>query len=70
MTIFQQHLYGIVILNYFVSSGAGPSSDSPDFVFSHKHLAQMLSKVPEWARLSDTDRQKMGLDVDNDHEFW
>ncbi|XP_059483452.1 calpain-5-like [Neocloeon triangulifer] len=46
------------------------TSEKPDFVFTHKHLTQMLSKVPEWARLSEEERQKLGLAVDNDREFW
>ncbi|XP_065347969.1 calpain-5-like [Cloeon dipterum] len=53
-----------------VKEEAGGSSEQQDFVFTHKHLTQMLSKVPEWARLSDVDRQKLGLEVDNDREFW
>ncbi|CAB3359910.1 Hypothetical predicted protein [Cloeon dipterum] len=53
-----------------VKEEAGGSSEQQDFVFTHKHLTQMLSKVPEWARLTDVDRQKLGLEVDNDREFW
>lgn len=68
--MFYENLITLCDIFLFHSSGAGPSSESPDFVFTHKHLAQMLSKVPEWARLSATDRQKMGLEIDNDHEFW
>jgi hypothetical protein len=40
------------------------------FVFTHKHLSRMLSKVPEWSRLSDIEKQKMGLTIDDEREFW
>ena len=52
----------------YYSNGFG--SRSNNFVYSTSSLSRMLSRSPEWAGVSQKEKDKLGLTLKDDGEFW
>ncbi|XP_037074982.1 calpain-5-like isoform X2 [Pollicipes pollicipes] len=48
----------------------GAEGAGHDYVYPTQSLSHMLSRSPEWSKISDSEREKIGLTFDNDGEFW
>ena len=80
--LFFIFLYLFVFL--FLSRGASASSYEPpsyyangfgsrasnNFLYSTSSLSRMLSRSPEWAGVSQKEKEKLGLTLKDDGEFW
>lgn len=46
------------------------SAEQSDYAYSTSQLTRLLSKNPQWSRIRDTERERLGLTLDHDREFW
>ncbi|XP_021940250.1 calpain-5-like isoform X2 [Zootermopsis nevadensis] len=54
-----------------ISSAVSKSSaEQNDYAYSTPQLTRLLSKNPEWSRIKDTERERLGLTLDHEGEFW
>lgn len=51
------------------SIASNPESDG-DYAYSTSQLTRLLSKNPAWAKVRESERGRIGLNVDNENEFW
>jgi len=40
------------------------------FAYSTEHLLRLNSRSPEWAKISKSEKDKLGLTFEDDGEFW
>ncbi|PSN42970.1 Calpain-5 [Blattella germanica] len=46
------------------------SVEEGDYAYSTSQLTRLLSKNPEWSKVKDTERERLGLTLDHEGEFW
>lgn len=51
------------------SIASTPEADA-DYAYSTSQLTRLLSKNPAWAKMKEVDRGRLGLNIDNEGEFW
>ena len=51
-------------------SSRGTSSSQVIFVYSPEQLLRMNSRSPEWTKISNHEKEKLGLTFEDDGEFW
>jgi hypothetical protein len=65
-------------LDFGGASSSPPSYDSlngcgsryNNGLYNTSSLSRMLSRSPEWANVSEKDKEKLGLTLKDDGEFW
>ena len=58
---------------FFSFSGGlsmGRELSGRDFLYTCLSLTRLLSRSPEWANISESQREKLGLTFSDDGEFW
>ncbi|XP_069692223.1 calpain-5-like isoform X2 [Periplaneta americana] len=55
-----------------ISTGESKSNDveEADYAYSTSQLTRLLSRNPEWSKIKDTERERLGLTLDQEGEFW
>jgi mannitol/fructose-specific phosphotransferase system IIA component (Ntr-type) len=46
------------------------NAEQNDYAYSTSQLTRLLSKNPQWSRIRDTERERLGLTLDHEREFW
>lgn len=41
-----------------------------EYLYTCIYITRLLSRSPEWANITDKEREKLGLTFDDDGEFW
>ena len=44
--------------------------ENGEFAYSTSQLTRLLSKNMQWSKIKDTERERMGLTLDHEGEFW
>ena len=56
--------------SYYSSCNGYGGASSNNFNFSTNSLPRMLSRSPEWNQIPNKEKDKLGLTVKDDGEFW
>jgi len=59
-----------IVINFYCSCIYSSSAVQNDYAYSTSQLTRLLSKNPEWSRIKDTERERLGLTLDHEGEFW
>jgi hypothetical protein len=54
----------------FILSICSSTAEQNGYAYSTSHLTRLCSKNQEWSRIKDTERERLGLTLDHDGEFW
>ncbi|GFG33019.1 hypothetical protein Cfor_10668, partial [Coptotermes formosanus] len=54
----------------YTSKSLSNNAEQSDYAYSTSQLTRLLSKNPQWSRIRDTERERLGLTLDHEREFW
>ena len=63
-------LHAISLSSFSGGLSMGRELSGRDFLYTCLSLTRLLSRSPEWANISESQREKLGLTFSDDGEFW
>ena len=64
------HALSLFLLYFSGGLSLGRELSGRDFLYTCLSLTRLLSRSPEWANISEGQREKLGLTFSDDGEFW
>ena len=64
------HAFSVLLFPFSGGRSLGRELSGRDFLYTCLSLTRLLSRSPEWANISEGQREKLGLTFSDDGEFW